>query len=120
MQMACKVRNESLTHETKNYQRANEFVLCWPFPAEYGACLRNSLYFRKTTFEKSTFSLLSGYQLQIAFDLGMVLVSTSPLRVTPSGAHACSSCRKLIAEFTPQKHVNNLIIHCCINKNIKL
>ena len=118
--MTCKVRNESLPHETKNYQRANEFVLCWPFPAGYGACLRNSLYFRKNTFEKSTFSLLSGYQLPIAFDLEMGLVSPSPLSVTPSGARAWSSCRKLIAEFTQQNHVSNLSIHCCINENIKL
>ena len=118
--MTCKVRNESLTHETKNYKRANEFVLCWPFPAGYGACLRNSLYFRNNTFEKSTFSLLSGYQLQIAFDLGIGLVSPSPFSDAQSGAHTWSSCRKLIAKFTQQKHVSNLSIHCCINENIKL
>lgn len=110
MQMICKVRNEYLTqHETKNYQEPKSLFCVGHSLLDMGPALRNSFYSRKTTVEKSAFSLVSGYQLQITFDLGIGLVSI--LSVAPSVAEACRSCRKLIAEFAEQKHVSNLIIH---------
>lgn len=112
MQKICKVREEYLTqHETKNYQEPMSLFCVGHSLLDMGPALRNSFYSRKTTLEKSAFSLVSGNQLQIAFDLGIGLVSTSPLSVAPSGADVCRSCRKLIAEFTKQKYVSNLIIH---------
>lgn len=78
-----------------NYQTTIEFILCWPSTAEQrGLPLSVACVSSETRSERTNFSTVSSYQLEVASGLGMGgLVSTSPLGTgDPSGLAQCRPC----------------------------
>lgn len=80
MQKICKVRREYLTqHETKNYQEPMSLFCVGHSLLDMGPALRNSFSSRKTTLEKSAFSLINCRQLLIQGQgLCLLLLSVLP------------------------------------------
>lgn len=76
-----------------------ELVSCWPSTAGHGWGLPIRVVYipSETSLEKTIFSFANGYQLMIASELGMGLVSTSPLSSgSPSGLDHADSVRPTV------------------------
>ena len=90
-----KAKTKQQKKKKKIYKNTIEFILCWPSTAGHRVLPLSVVSFpSETPLEKTTFSFASGYQLEMASELGMWgLVCTSPLIAWISFvADLCRSC----------------------------